>query len=70
MSVWFSSKVKPIFHYPIVVAYDGDIFSGSFYNDETDSVFSDSYGGYIDMSDPLVDGWCYRKDLYPKETKI
>ena len=69
-NVWYSRNTKPIYSGPIVVAYNGDIFSGSRYNEETDSIFSDSYGGYIDLSDPLVDGWCYRKDLYPKETKI
>jgi hypothetical protein len=71
---WYSNHVKPILDFNemggILIAMDGDIYTTYSYDKETNECWSESYSEPISLSSPRVKGWCYVKDVYPRETVI
>lgn len=71
---WYSNKVKPVKPYcdesDIAIAMRGRILISTFYLPTDNTVYLNSFACRFPLNDPNVDGWCYVKDLYPKETKI
>lgn len=73
---WYSNHVIPILDFDemggIVIAMEGTLYPTYSYDKETNTCRSEEYGEpiRISLADPRIDGWCYMKDLYPKNTKI
>ena len=71
---WYSHDVKPVEPYSyentIVIAMRGRIFVTDFYFPDDNTVHLHMFSGGIPLNHPIIDGWCYAKDLYPKETKL
>ena len=71
---WYSNHVIPILDVEemggIMVAMDDRIYTTEGYNKEDNTCYCKEYGGAICLSSARVKGWCYVKDVYPRETVI
>ena len=72
----YSYHVKPILNVEemdgIVIASKGKLYHANLYSSQANECICQEGDECIqfNLSDPIVDGWCYMKDLYPTKTTI